>query len=97
MWAVGCIFYELFKKKPLFPGLGFKASIHLSGKEPTNQRDFQEDQLSKIFSVLGMIDKDSWRDVSETKNYGRIKDVKLYVALKGELTIKYSCWLGART
>lgn len=41
MWAIGCIFAELLTTRPLFPG---KENPH---------SHFQEEQLDKIFRILG--------------------------------------------
>jgi serine/threonine protein kinase len=41
MWAIGCIFAELLTTRPLFPG---KENLH---------SHFQEEQLDKIFKILG--------------------------------------------
>jgi cyclin-dependent kinase 8/11 len=50
------------------------------GKEPTNQRNpFQDDQLSKIFAVLGVVDTHNWSDAQDLELYKKIPEVKLYV------------------
>ena len=77
MWAVGCIFYELIKKKPLFPGF-FCISLSantMPGKEASNPRAFQEDQLIRIFSVLGAINKSKWKDVEYLESYSKIRSL----------------------
>lgn len=42
IWSCGCIFAELFLRKPLFPG------------------QYEMDQLSRIFDVIGTPDESEW-------------------------------------
>jgi len=46
MWAIGCIFAELIIAKPLFKGEEAKM-------ENKKVIPFQQDQLNKIFKILG--------------------------------------------
>ncbi|XP_071510201.1 cyclin-dependent kinase 4-like [Diadema antillarum] len=50
IWSVGCIFAELYRKRPLFRG----------------QSD--NDQLRKIFEVIGLPPEDQWPDVALSWN-----------------------------
>eukprot|EP01097_Dermamoeba_algensis_P008917 TRINITY_DN6132_c0_g1_i1.p1 TRINITY_DN6132_c0_g1~~TRINITY_DN6132_c0_g1_i1.p1 ORF type:complete len:442 (+),score=74.26 TRINITY_DN6132_c0_g1_i1:68-1393(+) len=51
IWAIGCIFAELLLVKPIFPGR----------ENPSSS--FQEDQLQRIFSVLGKPSPEVWPSV----------------------------------
>ena len=42
IWSCGCIFAELFLRKPLFPG------------------QYEMDQLSKIFDIIGTPSEQDW-------------------------------------
>jgi serine/threonine protein kinase len=42
IWSCGCIFAELFLRKPLFPG------------------QYEMDQLTKIFDVIGLPSEQDW-------------------------------------
>jgi len=46
MWAIGCIFAELIITRPLFKGEEAKM-------ENKKVIPFQQDQLTKIFKILG--------------------------------------------
>jgi len=63
MWAIGCIFAELQTLKPLFPG-----------KE---ERDaaFQEDQLDRIFRVLGVPSPQKWPALLQMPEWKRAQNL----------------------
>jgi cyclin-dependent kinase 8/11 len=61
IWAIGCIFAELLTVAPLFPG-----------KENPNQF-FQEEQLDKIFKVLGKPTVDHWPSVVHLPEWPRVQ------------------------
>jgi len=65
IWAIGCIFAELINCKPLFPG---------KEKDHKNPKAFQEDQLQKIFNILGRVTLDSWPEAKCLPDYPKIKD-----------------------
>jgi len=54
IWAIGCIFAELYSVKPLFPG---------KEKEQQNPNSFQDDQVAKIFNILGRPTPEQWPGV----------------------------------
>jgi len=58
IWAIGCIFAELLTTKPLFPG-----------KE--NNSLFQEDQVEKVFKVLGKPTPTTWPSVIQLPEWKR--------------------------
>jgi len=63
IWAIGCIFAELLTTKPLFPG---------KEKDPKNPSLFQDDQVSKIFKILGKPTTDTWPDVASLPDWKRV-------------------------
>ena len=71
MWSLGCIFGELLSmqegsvpkyqdREPLFPG---GSCYPLSGDRVTSDTDEQMDQLSVIFSVIGMPSEEDLKSV----------------------------------
>eukprot|EP01121_Diplochlamys_sp_Union-15-3_P013987 TRINITY_DN4420_c0_g1_i2.p1 TRINITY_DN4420_c0_g1~~TRINITY_DN4420_c0_g1_i2.p1 ORF type:complete len:248 (-),score=46.23 TRINITY_DN4420_c0_g1_i2:58-801(-) len=67
IWAIGCIFAELMNRKPLFPG---------KEKDPRNPKAFQEDQLQKIFSVLGKLRVEDWSDAKFLPDFPKISEIR---------------------
>lgn len=64
IWAIGCIFAELVKTQPLFPG---------KEKEPNNPKAFQDDQLRKIFSILGSLTPEQWPECKLLPDWSKIE------------------------
>jgi cyclin-dependent kinase 8/11 len=63
IWAIGCIFAELFLTRALFPGID------------VNQKGaIQVDQLEKIFAVLGKPTPKQWPDIIYCSFFETIKD-----------------------
>lgn len=70
IWAIGCIFAELLTTNPLFPG---------KEKDTKNPNLFQDIQLDKIFSVLGILpstvtvtgkpNKDIWPELTSLPDW----------------------------
>eukprot|EP00808_Paulinella_micropora_P016578 g68404.t1 len=58
VWAAGCIFAELYLCTALFPG-----------EEIKQQKKFQEDQLKRIFKVLGKPDEREWPGIVHHPHY----------------------------
>lgn len=61
IWAIGCIFAELLTVAPLFPG-----------KELTTQF-FQEEQLDRIFKLLGKPTVEQWPTVVQLPEWPRVQ------------------------
>lgn len=70
IWAIGCIFAELLTTKPLFPG---------KEKDPKNPSLFQDDQVSKIFKILGKPTPATWPDVVHLPGWRRVSSWEPYV------------------
>eukprot|EP01102_Stenamoeba_stenopodia_P020368 TRINITY_DN7892_c0_g1_i1.p1 TRINITY_DN7892_c0_g1~~TRINITY_DN7892_c0_g1_i1.p1 ORF type:complete len:230 (-),score=55.57 TRINITY_DN7892_c0_g1_i1:37-726(-) len=64
IWAIGCIFAELLTASPLFPG-----------KELQNQF-FQEEQLEKIFKLLGKPTVERWPSVIQLPEWVRVQGMQ---------------------
>lgn len=60
IWAIGCIFAELLHCKPLFPG------------EERTHKVFQDDQVLKIFKLLGTPTPEIWPDLLKLPEYNQI-------------------------
>jgi cyclin-dependent kinase 8/11 len=58
MWAVGAILGELYQLLPMFPG---------TQKEKSNQ--FEDDQLQKIYQLLGTPDLNRWRTAEQLQHW----------------------------
>jgi len=69
IWAIGCIFAELLTTKPLFPG---------KEKDPKNPSLFQDDQVSKIFKILGKPTPATWPDVVHLPDWKRVANWEPY-------------------
>jgi len=65
IWAIGCIFAELLTTKPLFPG---------KEKDPKNPALFQDDQVDKIFRILGKPTQSSWPDIVYLPEWKKITE-----------------------
>jgi cyclin-dependent kinase 8/11 len=63
LWAIGCIFAELLTLKALFPG-----------KEASGVF-FQEEQVDKIFQVLGKPTVAQWPDIIQLPEWPRIQNM----------------------
>lgn len=57
MWAVGCIFGELVVCAPLFQGT------------VRGERQFEDDQMKKIYELLGAIDEADWPEAPTLRHY----------------------------
>ena len=71
MWALGCLFAELFLCDPIF-----------KGNDNESHHSFESDQMQKIVSILGFPDAD-WEDMDTLplyKNYRKSVDSKLIVS-----------------
>mmetsp|Transcript_67915 Transcript_67915/g.162159 ORF Transcript_67915/g.162159 Transcript_67915/m.162159 type:complete len:426 (+) Transcript_67915:159-1436(+) len=62
MWAIGCIFGELLTNHPMF-----------QGKENKEHKALQEDQLRKIFKVVGTPSEADWAQISELPEWPKAK------------------------
>mmetsp|Transcript_50201 Transcript_50201/g.117903 ORF Transcript_50201/g.117903 Transcript_50201/m.117903 type:complete len:280 (-) Transcript_50201:78-917(-) len=62
VWAVGCIFAELITTEPLF-----------RGHEEKGKPVVQQDQLDKIFQVLGVPTFENWQGASALKHANILK------------------------
>jgi len=71
MWAIGCIFAELIITKPLFKGEEAKM-------ENKKVIPFQQDQLNKIFKILGTPTKSQWNDINYLPDSGKLSQFKKY-------------------
>ncbi|KAG4087981.1 Serine/threonine-protein kinase SSN3 [Neocallimastix lanati (nom. inval.)] len=71
MWAIGCIFAELIIAKPLFKGEEAKM-------ENKKVIPFQQDQLNKIFKILGTPTKNQWNDINYLPESGKLSNFKMY-------------------
>jgi len=69
IWAIGCIFAELLTTKPLFPG---------KEKDPKNPALFQDDQVDKIFKILGTPTPSAWPDIVHLPEWKRISSWDRY-------------------
>lgn len=58
IWAVGCIFAELFLKLPLFPG----------------SEKYQEDQIKKVFEIHGVLNPERWSGCTDLPDYKKIEE-----------------------
>jgi serine/threonine protein kinase len=65
IWAIGCIFAELLTTKPLFPG---------KEKDPKNPALFQDDQVDKIFRIMGKPTQASWPDIVYLPEWKKISE-----------------------
>jgi len=63
MWAIGCIFGELLTNSPLF-----------QGKEDKAPKALQEDQLKKIFKVVGTPTPEHWKQLLELPEWEKVKE-----------------------
>jgi len=61
MWAIGCIFGELLTNSPLF-----------QGKEDKAPKALQEDQLKKIFKVVGTPTIANWSQLAELPEWDKV-------------------------
>jgi cyclin-dependent kinase 8/11 len=66
VWAVGCIFAELLTVKPLF-----------QGKDNPNS-SFQDDQVEKIFRVLGKPTPAQWPAIVHLPEWRRVQNPQAY-------------------
>jgi len=71
MWAIGCIFAELIITRPLFKGEEAKM-------ENKKVIPFQQDQLTKIFKILGTPTKNQWSDINYLPESGKLSKFKMY-------------------
>ena len=65
MWAIGCIFGELLTKPPgpLFQGV--------------EDKNFQKDQLQKIFHVLGKPTTEHWHQITHLADWHKVSTIEL--------------------
>lgn len=68
MWSMGCIFGELLGLRPMFKGE--EAKIEIGAKK--GGVPFQKDQLTRIFEVLGSIDRQQWPAVTQMPEYSQL-------------------------
>eukprot|EP01112_Ceratiomyxa_fruticulosa_P017144 TRINITY_DN5284_c0_g2_i1.p1 TRINITY_DN5284_c0_g2~~TRINITY_DN5284_c0_g2_i1.p1 ORF type:complete len:366 (+),score=73.55 TRINITY_DN5284_c0_g2_i1:381-1478(+) len=69
IWAIGCIFAELLTTKPLFPG---------KEKDPKTPSLFQDDQVDKIFRMLGKPTPTHWPDIVHLPEWKRVANWENY-------------------
>eukprot|EP01083_Nonionella_stella_P098733 277743_1 len=63
VWALGCIFAELLSSRAIF-----------MGEERRGPNHFQDDQLRKIFAVLGMPSAETWTNLHSYPGYKHIEN-----------------------
>lgn len=68
IWAIGCIFAELLTSEPIF---------HCRQEDIKTNNPYHQDQLDRIFNVMGFpMDKD-WEDIKKMPEYNQLqKDFK---------------------
>jgi cyclin-dependent kinase 8/11 len=69
IWAIGCIFAEMILGEPIF--MGKEAE-----KKKGDKTIFQEDQLRKIFHLLGKPDEQAWPLLVHCNYYDRLPTIK---------------------
>ncbi|EKX36494.1 hypothetical protein GUITHDRAFT_78884 [Guillardia theta CCMP2712] len=68
MWALGCIFCELMTNTPVF-----------QGKEDKQPKALQEDQIRKIFRVIGKPTAQDWQQITELPEWNKIAALNIPV------------------
>ncbi|GMT03036.1 hypothetical protein PENTCL1PPCAC_25210, partial [Pristionchus entomophagus] len=63
VWAIGCIFAELLTSEPLF---------FCREEDIKTQSPYHQDQLGRIFSVMGYPAEADWPDIKKMPEYGKL-------------------------
>uniref|UniRef100_A0A915JLF4 Cyclin-dependent kinase 8 n=1 Tax=Romanomermis culicivorax TaxID=13658 RepID=A0A915JLF4_ROMCU len=63
IWAVGCIFAELLTSEPIF---------HCRQEDIKTSNPYHQDQLDRIFSVMGFPTEKDWRDLREMPEHQKL-------------------------
>jgi mitogen-activated protein kinase 1/3 len=95
IWSLGCIFAELLSmqegsvptyqdRQPLFPG---GSCYPLSGDTGATGSDERVDQLSVIFSVIGMPSEEDLKSVGKVRIYGVIVTVMAFCVVTTHVCI----------
>lgn len=60
MWAIGCIFAELLTYEPIF---------HCRQEDIKTSNPYHQDQLHRIFDVMGFPQEKDWEDIKKMPQY----------------------------
>lgn len=68
IWAIGCIFSELLTYEPIF---------HCKQEDIKTSNPYHQDQLDRIFNVMGYPQDKDWEDIKKMPEYSQFsKDFK---------------------
>lgn len=68
IWAIGCIFSELLTYEPIF---------HCKQEDIKTSNPYHQDQLDRIFNVMGYPMEKDWEDIKKMPEYNQFsKDFK---------------------
>lgn len=68
IWAIGCIFSELLTYEPIF---------HCKQEDIKTSNPYHQDQLDRIFNVMGYPSEKDWEDIKKMPEYSNFaKDFK---------------------
>ncbi|KRY37585.1 Cyclin-dependent kinase 8 [Trichinella spiralis] len=63
IWAVGCIFAELLTSEPIF---------HCRQEDIKTSNPYHQDQLDRIFNVMGFPNEKDWEDIRKMPEYQKL-------------------------
>ncbi|KFD54089.1 hypothetical protein M514_05108 [Trichuris suis] len=63
IWAVGCIFAELLTSEPIF---------HCRQEDIKTSNPYHQDQLDRIFNVMGFPNEKDWEDIRKMPEYHKL-------------------------
>ncbi|KAJ1966847.1 cyclin-dependent protein kinase [Dimargaris xerosporica] len=71
VWAIGCIFAEMMALRPIFKGEEAKM-------DPKKTIPFQQNQLTKIFEIMGTPTQERWPKITYLPDYPHLSQFRTY-------------------